>query len=563
MIPSQQHMPLTLWCALALALLWPALLAAQPYDYGDLPATYGTLAVDFGSRHTVVDGFSLGSALDVDPDGVPSIFADGDDTDAEGDDEDGILFLSAGLVPCRTDSVRIFLTNTAGLPTAYLDLWIDFNGNGVFDVDNERVTDPTDVEASLLLTPGMNTYTFAIPCEAKPGASYSRARLSSIGSLAVAGDAPDGEVEDYPVTVLGLDYGDAPDDGPGDPLYRTRRINNGPSHALRPGGPVLGTETDAEPDGNPNSGSVGDDDAGESGDDEDGIAPLILVHGTTQSCVQATTATGGQLDAFIDFDGNLQFDLPAERITPANGAPLLAGPANTLCFNHPSALPVNMFARFRISTQGGLPPTGYADDGEVEDYVVDTSLPVELTDFTFEVDGQMGFLRWTTLSEDQNAGFEIEHSWNTQPFQTLGFIEGAVHSREPITYHYAIPTIEPGRHQFRLKQIDLDGTSSYSPVIESHLDVPDAYSLSAPYPNPFQETARVSMAVPERAQVTVTLYDMGGRKLRTVFEGTAHPGPATTLNVDDTDLPYGSYLLQMQSNAFSTSRILIHAPAAQ
>ena len=143
---------------------------------------------DNGARH-LATGPRLGALRDEDADGPPTLGADGDDLLALGD-EDGVMFgaIAPGL---QSSSITIDLQNAS---FAYVDAWIDFNGNGTFD-DNEKILDSVGVLS------GTNVLSYDAAAFAVPGETYARVRLSSQGGLGPAGFAADGEVEDYLVTI--------------------------------------------------------------------------------------------------------------------------------------------------------------------------------------------------------------------------------------------------------------------------------------------------------------------------------------------------------------------------
>lgn len=155
--------------------------------------------------------------------------------------------------------------------------------------------------------------------------------------------------------VVPPDLGDAP------ASYGTLVLNNGARHfvssALR-----LGATVDFEPDGQPTAAANGDD---LNGDDEDGVVmPFGIITGRSAAVVVTASGTG-RLDAWVDFNRNGTFDA-GEKI--ADSLPVAAG-LTTLNFAVPSdAAAGDTYARFRLSTAGGLGPTGSAADGEVEDY---------------------------------------------------------------------------------------------------------------------------------------------------------------------------------------------------
>ncbi len=184
---------------------------AEEYDWGDAPDSattprYLTLSVNGGARHLMQTGYMLGQAVDADIDGQPGANAAGDDSDSDGDDEDGITFANP-LMMGQQACVDVHLTNTTP-QVARLYGWIDFDRNGAWDdapESSERVFSGT------FMTPGLNAgLCFTVPPTATPGRTYARFRLSSSGGVAPAGWAGDGEVEDYPVVVEAVKWAQPP-----------------------------------------------------------------------------------------------------------------------------------------------------------------------------------------------------------------------------------------------------------------------------------------------------------------------------------------------------------------
>ncbi len=160
-------------------------------DWGDAPdPTYPTLLANNGARHTAVLGMYLGTAIDGDNDGQPTATANGDDTDAEGDDDDGVTFPLHLLT-----GINGTITVTASA-VGKLDAWIDFNRDGDWSDAGEQIA------TSLSLTAGANQVTFAVPTGSPDGNAPARFRFSSAGGLAVTGLAADGEVEDHLAPII-------------------------------------------------------------------------------------------------------------------------------------------------------------------------------------------------------------------------------------------------------------------------------------------------------------------------------------------------------------------------
>lgn len=167
-------------------------------DFPDGPASYGTLLADNAARHAVTTPcrLLLGHLVDAEPDGRPSTDAQGDDKHQSPDDEDGITFLDP-LVPGATGQVRavVDIIPAACRNCAILNAWMDFNRDGVFDPTSERIFQ------DVCLASGTHTLNFTVPAGASNGVTYARFRLTSATGTAPLGFQPDGEVEDYIVTI--------------------------------------------------------------------------------------------------------------------------------------------------------------------------------------------------------------------------------------------------------------------------------------------------------------------------------------------------------------------------
>ncbi len=161
------------------------------------------------------------------------------------------------------------------------------------------------------------------------------------------------------VEMVPFDFGDAPDSP-----YPTLFADDGARHAMV-GTLWLGATRDGDGDGQPSATATGDDSDGSN--DDDGVKFPLLVVGQSGDLTITATATG-LLDAWIDFNGDGIWGEGAERV--ATSVPVTAGD-QALTVDVPADATLGLtFARFRLSTAGGLSPLGAADDGEVEDYQV-------------------------------------------------------------------------------------------------------------------------------------------------------------------------------------------------
>ncbi len=365
------------------------------FDYGDDIDTapgvaannYQTTAFDGGAVHRVSANLMspiLGACADADNGLNQNIDATSDDVSSSvfthgncavsGDDEDGVTFSSQEVLP--GENLTLSFTAGAGFPACFVNGWIDWNQNGQFE-DTEIVANQLVVNPG----PAVDVVTL-VPLTATSGNIYTRFRcndtaIPAVTQTAVGPDllvtpAPLGEVEDYVIQVVGEDLGDAPD------TYDTLLGSGGPSHLVNPNIPLyLGACVDTELDGAPNATSTGDDVAsglatvGFCFDDEDGVVFNSSINNELTVCasneVTVTANQAGLLDAWVDLDGNGNFD-PTDQI--ATSLALSIG-ANSISFNVPCDATVgNSHSRFRFSSTGGLGIGGQAADGEVEDHSV-------------------------------------------------------------------------------------------------------------------------------------------------------------------------------------------------
>ena len=344
------------------------LVRVKGLDYGDLPEPYATLDADDGARHArpPLPEVYLGELVDVDPDGQPEEGAGeegagGDDGDATGDDEDGVTE-PAMLFQGEAASFEVQVVNeTDG--DVFLYGFIDWNADGDFD-------DAEEVQMETVSETGVVTLTYDVPLDATINTDLgARFRVGTVEDEVdqATGFAMDGEVEDYIVRVKGLDYGDL------DSPVATEEGDDGPRHGVSEEPEVFfGSTVDVEPDGQP------DPDAGETGAgdgaDEDGIVePAMLFAGEVAIFEATITNTSGNtafIAGFVDFNDDGILDPTTEMVTTS-----LDGSGTVqLVFDVPLDAVINddLAVRFRIGTvQSEIEsPTGFAMDGEVEDYEV-------------------------------------------------------------------------------------------------------------------------------------------------------------------------------------------------
>jgi hypothetical protein len=182
-------------------------------------------------------------------------------------------------------------------------------------------------------------------------------------------------------------------------------------------------------------------------------------------------------------------------------------------------------------------------------------LPVELTSFDAVVNGSNVLLTWTTASETNNSGFEVQHR-KDEAFEKVGFVDGAGTTTQSQSYRFRLTDLSPGQHAFRLKQVDLDGSVEFGPTVETTIR---ARVLSEIRPNPASDRAQLTLSVKTPQSVTVEVYNLLGQQVRTVFDGPVTPGRVRTFAVDGTQLSSGSYFVHIAGEQFEETRKFVVA----
>lgn len=184
-------------------------------------------------------------------------------------------------------------------------------------------------------------------------------------------------------------------------------------------------------------------------------------------------------------------------------------------------------------------------------------LPVELTSFTATADGGAVTLHWTTASETNNAGFEVEHRMREgAAWHTLGFVAGAGTTTQPRTYTFRVEQAAPGAHVFRLKQVDYDGSFAYSPLVEVALDVPRTLTLLQNYPNPFNPVTTIAFTVPESGRAVVRVFNLLGQQVAVLHDAVAEAGRLHEVRLDASGLSTGLYVYTLEHNGQRLARQL-------
>lgn len=223
-----------------------------------------------------------------------------------------------------------------------------------------------------------------------------------------------------------------------------------------------------------------------------------------------------------------------------------------------------------IQSNGKIVAAGYSSIANQGDFSVicltgsSGPLPVELTSFTGAAEKNNVGLKWTTATEVNNYGFEIERSEALlKPpiegtWMAIGFVTGNGTSNMSNEYSFADRNLKAGKYFYRLKQIDNDGKFEYSRHIEVTVgEVPKELSLAQNYPNPFNPTTRIQFEVPVSGFVSLKIYDLLGRVVTTLVSEVRDAGNYE-VQFDAAVLAGGMYFAKLEADGKqATKRLLL------
>lgn len=182
-------------------------------------------------------------------------------------------------------------------------------------------------------------------------------------------------------------------------------------------------------------------------------------------------------------------------------------------------------------------------------------IPVELTLFTATKLGNDIDLRWQTATEQNNMGFDIERSADNISFTKIGFVNGYGTTTEPMSYSFVDENVY-GTLYYRLRQVDFDGTATFSQVIEVDAGPITSYELAQNYPNPFNPATNISYMIPEAGIVKLAVYDVLGNEIAVLVNEHQKPGQYE-VTFDAAGFTSGVYFYTLQSNGFSATKKLM------
>jgi len=186
--------------------------------------------------------------------------------------------------------------------------------------------------------------------------------------------------------------------------------------------------------------------------------------------------------------------------------------------------------------------------GQIEfSNIVSGNIPVEFISFSASVSKNSVLLSWSTATETNNLGFEVEKQIGSR-WQRIGFVKGKGTSTELNTYSFSDKSVSAGTYSYRLKQIDFNGSFEYSDVINVNIGSPLSFKLNQNYPNPFNPATTINFQIPERTNVSLKIYDILGNEVMTLLDDVKEAG-TYSVNFNAAGFASGIYIYKISTGS--------------
>ncbi len=185
----------------------------------------------------------------------------------------------------------------------------------------------------------------------------------------------------------------------------------------------------------------------------------------------------------------------------------------------------------------------------------DVPLPVELNSFVSEIKTNTVNLKWSTSSEENNSGFDIERSnvkgQTSDEWIKISFIQGHGTTASPNNYEFIDRNLNSGKYKYRLKQIDFNGNFKYYDLAnEVVIGSPEKFELSQNYPNPFNPVTNLGFGISNSGFVSLKVYDVLGNEVKTLVN-EIKPAGYFEVEFNGSNLPSGIYYYKLEAGSFS------------
>jgi len=183
-------------------------------------------------------------------------------------------------------------------------------------------------------------------------------------------------------------------------------------------------------------------------------------------------------------------------------------------------------------------------------------VPVELISLTALANGKEVTLNWSTATELNNQGFEVQRKFGSNDFLTVGSVKGHGTTTSPNQYLFIDKLVDPGKYFYRLKQMDFGGKYEYSQTVEVDVRLLDKFSLEQNYPNPFNPTTTIGYGIPEKSNVRMSVLNVLGEEMTVLLNEEKEAG-YHSIEFNASELPSGVYFYRILARNFIETKKMI------
>jgi uncharacterized membrane protein len=194
----------------------------------------------------------------------------------------------------------------------------------------------------------------------------------------------------------------------------------------------------------------------------------------------------------------------------------------------------------------------YLDDIGIFVYTI---VPVELSSFTAEESDGKIFLTWVTSTELNNQKFIVEKRDAESVWKNIGEVAGYGTTTEVQHYSFIDDNVSSGKLEYRLKQIDYDGSYRIYGPIKIEFTGNLIFSLEQNYPNPFNPATTINFSIPQTGLVSLKIYDLLGKEIKTLVNEIREAGFHQVI-FDASDFSSGVYFYTIKADDFVQTKKL-------